>query len=89
MSVAQPASPLLSLPSPGASSSSLETIWGLPVAVGCEAPGGSPPATVALSLEKATDRAELGAGARAQVQYYPSTRETGAVFLCRWQQVGA
>jgi hypothetical protein len=93
--VARAASPLLSLPRgalrPGEAAGEgpvLEAVWGREVAVGCEAPGGTPPATVRLALEKATDRAELGAGPRAQVAYYPAKRETGAVFVCTREQLG-
>ena len=86
--VARPATPLLSLPPASVREGALEVVWGQEVTVGCSAPGGVPPAEVALSLEKTTDQAELGSGSRAQVAYYPSVRETGAVFVCRWRQLG-
>jgi len=85
--VAHPAKPVLSLPTAAVQQGALETVWGGEVAVGCSAPGGLPQASVALTLEKETDKADLGHGTRAQVSYYPTLRETGAVFVCRWQQL--
>jgi len=84
--VAHPAKPVLSLPANAVQQGALESVWGGEVAITCSAPGGLPQASVALSLEKEEDKAELGQGTRAQVSYYPTLRETGAVFVCRWEQ---